>query len=224
MVRISSTSLLTLGVPAAVFFVLTANPARLYAEAGLPPPLCTAEEVTACSGLSNGATCAYDGGSGTCQSELCQADAGNISALRCRPVVVPACASGLQIADCVGKTVGESCGSSGGGGHCGTLQCPTADGGTEPTLACLYTGAEIDTEAGPPKEAGPGNDGSTGQDSGGSDAGTNGKNDASPTPYGDDTVDDSSCSCTVVGGGASGLASFAALGLALAAIARRRRR
>lgn len=221
MFRVSSTSLLTVGVPAAVFFVLTANPARLYAEAGLPPAVCSAEVITTCANADAGATCSYDGGSGKCQADLCMSvDAGGtISTLRCRPEEPPFCAAQNQIDDCVGKTVGQSCGSTGGSGNCGTLQCPTIDGGTQPTLVCLYTGAEIDTEAGPPKEAGPGNDASPGSDAGtGSDASPN------TSPEDDNGVADDGCSCGVVGQSASSIAMFPALGLALAALARRRAR
>src|SRR5690349_1118309 len=117
MFRVSSTSLLTVGVPAAVFFVLTANPARLYAEAGLPPAVCSAEVITTCASADAGATCTYDGGSGKCQADLCQSDAGIVSALRCRPEEPPFCAQQTQIDDCMGKTVGQKCGSTGGGGN-----------------------------------------------------------------------------------------------------------
>ncbi|MBK8213422.1 MAG: hypothetical protein IPK71_06670 [Myxococcales bacterium] len=72
-----------------VAFVLTAGPARLYAETAPPPPACDAPEVVACADASPGSTCDREGTPGTCESRLCDdRDAGRITnALRC---VVPA--------------------------------------------------------------------------------------------------------------------------------------
>ncbi len=60
----------TWAVPLAVFFVLTAGPARLYAETAPPPPACTAPEIEACSGKDGGA-CVVDGSVGVCMQRLC---------------------------------------------------------------------------------------------------------------------------------------------------------
>lgn len=74
-----------------VAFVLTAGPARLYAESAPPPPSCDSPEVTACADASAGSACNQGGTPGTCESRLCDdRDAGGSrSALRCVPVAKP---------------------------------------------------------------------------------------------------------------------------------------
>ena len=77
------------GYAGTVAFILTAAPARLYAEAAPPPPACDAPEVLACADASPGSTCDQGGTQGTCENRLCNdRDAGRMNnALRC---VVPA--------------------------------------------------------------------------------------------------------------------------------------
>lgn len=74
-----------------VAFVLTAGPARLYAEAAPPPPACDSPEVTACADASPGAACDREGSPGTCESRLCSdRDAGRMrDALRCVVIAKP---------------------------------------------------------------------------------------------------------------------------------------
>jgi MYXO-CTERM domain-containing protein len=210
----------TLGVPATVLFALTANPARLYAEVGLPPPACSAPEVTSCADASAGTLCAYDGGpsSGVCTSSTCsEPDAGFVTALKCMQFVSN-CATQPQLDDCVGKSVGDSCGSTGSSGNCGLLNCPIADGGTEPTLACLYTGAEIPPEAGPKEDASPSGDASPG------DSGKPGSDGSTTNPSTPPASDDEGCSCAMVGGPSGALGSSVGLLVAALAMMRRRRR
>jgi uncharacterized protein (TIGR03382 family) len=74
-----------------VAFVLTAGPARLYAEAAPLPPACDAPEVTACADASPGAACDREGTPGTCENRLCSdRDAGRVrDTLRCVVIAKP---------------------------------------------------------------------------------------------------------------------------------------
>lgn len=217
--KLASSLFVTLGVPAVAFFVVTASPARLYAEAAPAPSACTAPDVTACADAAASSACAYDGGSGFCQSALCtNPDSGTTDvALVCKPFVSN-CASESQRADCVGKSVAAACGTNvSGGGHCGFLNCGSVDGGTTPTLVCLYTGGELQPEAGPKEDSGPAPDAA--------------KNDAAPTGDGSTSTtpppasDDEGCSVAVAGAPGSALGPAATLfAMALAAITSRRRR
>src|SRR5258708_5836321 len=85
MKRFALSFFVTGSVPLTVLAALTANPARLYAESGLPGLACTAPEVEACAAKSSGETCAWDAGAGTCSPSGCtNADSGAyVAALQC---------------------------------------------------------------------------------------------------------------------------------------------
>ena len=78
-------------VPCTFAFVLTAMPARLYAESAPPPPLppeCTSSAFTACADASAAAACTVNGFAGTCLNRICIDDAGagtTASRLACVP-------------------------------------------------------------------------------------------------------------------------------------------
>src|SRR4029077_882037 len=70
-------------VPAAVLFILTARPARLYAESAVPPPRGTAPNFEACSGkaANNACTFTYGNDAATsvnafCHTSSCAPDGG----------------------------------------------------------------------------------------------------------------------------------------------------
>jgi hypothetical protein len=76
-------------VPCTFAFVLTAMPARLYAESG-PPRLaeCASSEFAACADASTDSACVLNGFAGTCLTRLCIDDAGagtSASRLACVP-------------------------------------------------------------------------------------------------------------------------------------------
>ena len=195
---------MTSAVPATVLFVLTARPARLYAESAQPPIACSDPNIQACTGKNAGDPCTFTNAVDAattfdtfCRTSACEPDAGvPITALACE-FVVP-CITPAQVDNCTGKSPGDVCGD---GGHCTIEHCPIFDAGAwdgSTELACITLPQPV-----PTPDAGPnGNDASA-------DAGTT----------------DRGCTCDAAGtssGPAAG--SFAALLIALTAFARSRAR
>ena len=134
-------------------FISAAQPALLFAEAGFAPPACSTYEADPCAAKALGDTCTPKaGGAGLCFDAKCFDDAGASStALECRPANSGCGAAQSQLDSCVGKKAGDACDQ---GAACGVLACATPDGGTEPELACLYTGANPDGGVTPADDAG----------------------------------------------------------------------
>ena len=120
-------------VPATVLFVLTARPARLYAESSSWE--CSSPFVTSCEGLTHGARCGEPGNEGYCQPVACYSDAGVVQkGLLCS--VPPVCVQKDRQVLCDGKVVGQACGETGSGDRCTAVACPFPDGGPGTQLAC----------------------------------------------------------------------------------------
>jgi len=136
--------LLTASVPLAVVFVLTARPARLYAETAAPPSPCTDPDFEACAGKNSGAACAWDGATGTCQSTLCQdPDSGYfVGGLHCVPTAVGP--DGGPDAGAGGDAGGDAAASPGGSAAGGPPAegCSCSAAGVTPSGA-LSSGAGL---------------------------------------------------------------------------------
>lgn len=143
---------ITVGVPVAVFFVLTAAPARLYAESATDAGSCTTAPTVACADAAAGGACTSSENSGmsVCQPALCNGVAGGPPAivLRCTT-----CASDEELADCVGKDAGATCGPPNAWYtyRCSESRCAVTDGAT-PLLACNAE-TPLPPDAGPTKPA-----------------------------------------------------------------------
>jgi hypothetical protein len=177
MKRVTSFLCFSLSVPATIALVLTAHPARLYAEAGVPWPSCTDPQFDTCAGKAVGASCDADGAPGFCAQTYCSnPEAGLFSSFDagvCTPY--QPCVTQMQIDDCTGKATNSPCGD-GGQGTCVDTYCNYLYDGPANVRACFYSGPQQDAapdaaaaeEAGGSADGGGGSPGPDGASSGGS--------------------------------------------------------
>lgn len=142
-------------VPVAVIFVLTARPARLYAESASPPTKCTDPNIVACAAKSAGDTCAFMYGNDAsttlnafCTTSACIPDDGGASVASLACALVGPCVTQLEVDDCAGKAQSDLC--NGDAGRCELEHCPIADagqwdGGSE--LACIALPPPVTSDA-----------------------------------------------------------------------------
>lgn len=131
--------------PVAVLFVLTARPARIYAESA-QLATCDTELFVACASETQGAICPPQGTvERFCQPSACDADDGGagkpLQALACQ--VPPTCGLPGAVAACTGKASADTCTQGGAAGTCQVLGCAFADGGPRREIGCIVTPAIV---------------------------------------------------------------------------------